>query len=587
MKKKKLVLACTALSMCAVCGTVVAVGAGSGLMTFGSTAADWTFEHYNAVAPTFDSNGSKEYWISCDDPSHNVLLTAPSEGTVNPAKDPESGFPATLASSDSRYVEAYHRVMSFEDGNIPAVLSFASGSGAVSSDCASEGTKSLKITGGFKLAFNQDYLTKVFALYGEDDDCILFDMKASAQCKDLYYSSLTKQYNVYRYDQVNNIGNDGVTTGWKTFAFKKSWLSDLKDRQVIRVDNASGEDIYIDNIRIGKPYTAAKYISFEQNQVYNNGAIRLDGWSEELKVTAESSTVLSTAISQDYASEGKNSLHITTSSATKISAFITEAMYDATDVGFLFDLYTPAGAAISNVRNRYKSEGGNVAYAPINYTQAGTWITFYAPKTAVYDDDFMLFRFDNSIVTDVYLDNVRLADPSIDFEHGEVATFNTTRYGYSPKYNGSYFNADFGAKMGADIWYQGSFNVSLTSDKSTNGAYSLKAVATAAHSGLYISDRLYQSLGTEGLQIDIWTSASINFNSLASGQSGVHDWDPGKWITITVPKAYMGLNPNTNERCVFTYGSVVTSYIDNVRLAKSVDASSAPLLSETTYNWYE
>ena len=48
----------------------------SELLVFASNGTqEWN--HYEAVAPTFDSNGSKEYWVSCSDPIHPIQFTAP------------------------------------------------------------------------------------------------------------------------------------------------------------------------------------------------------------------------------------------------------------------------------------------------------------------------------------------------------------------------------------------------------------------------------------------------------------------------------------------------------------------------------
>lgn len=59
------------------------------------------WNHYAASDPTYNRNGSKEYWVSCS--SHAHSLNAPTTGTIVDATHDES-FYGTLTEEDDRYI---------------------------------------------------------------------------------------------------------------------------------------------------------------------------------------------------------------------------------------------------------------------------------------------------------------------------------------------------------------------------------------------------------------------------------------------------------------------------------------------------
>ena len=47
---------------------------------FLKAGATYTYKHYNAIAPTDNTHGCVEFWVSCSD--YSFLLEEPTEGTI-------------------------------------------------------------------------------------------------------------------------------------------------------------------------------------------------------------------------------------------------------------------------------------------------------------------------------------------------------------------------------------------------------------------------------------------------------------------------------------------------------------------------
>ena len=587
MKKTKILfISMLGLASLATVTATAAVVSNKGFSKFSGVGNTVTWNHYPAVAPSFDSNGIKEYWVSCD--SHVHQFEAPTGDNVNiiDQSAPTQEFISSLPANDDRLVVAYQRAISFEDGVIPNVLKVTGGNTfSVTEEDASDGTHSLKIvmTGsGNKVGLEKAYVEALFAHAG-NPEAILFDVKATTNIgqtvglPDFYYESKTKNYKTGKYDSYTGGASQratGIATYWKTFAITKTIFEDMTDNCIfLWVDNQSGQTLYVDNIRMGDDFDTSKLISFESSSIHKDGAFigadnRNAGWGEQFRVTSENLDATTVEFSDEYVSHGATSLHVQTSAATKISFHINAAMYNASDVkGIAFDIYTPADAEISNVMEPWNSRGDNTGhfFSPINYTQQGKWITFIAEKEGVNSGNNMLFRFDNEIVTNIYIDNVRLVTNEIDFEDGEVSTFNNTYYGYSAKYSNSYLD-NMQSKNGTDFYAQGNFNVSVSSEKSNGKSRSLKVVATAPYSGIYISERLYNALPDSGLKFDLYLVDATNLNFLNGGSIPAYE-TLNDWQTITVPKDKMVALNGGYILFTYSYGGTgtVVSYIDNVR----------------------
>ena len=188
----------------------------SELLVFASNGTqEWN--HYEAVAPTFDSNGSKEYWVSCSDPTHPIQFTAPTgDVEITNMGAPSAEFVNSLDPSDERYAPKMPKSVSFEDGQIPSVLSVVEGEATVTDSKSTLGTKSLAVStvGSYlRIAFDRNWLNAIF----DSNDAIYFDLVAEKQAGNFYYNSINGDYGVVRYAGAWYSGAFvGAQTIWNT-----------------------------------------------------------------------------------------------------------------------------------------------------------------------------------------------------------------------------------------------------------------------------------------------------------------------------------------------------------------------------------
>jgi hypothetical protein len=114
MKKSKrllfLLIASTVVSATAVAFASVSAKRGTRWVS-GTDGAIWN--HYSAVAPTFEKRGSKEYWVNCS--THESVFSAPASENIVDKGAPTREFIDSLASNDSRLVERYCRGFNVDD----------------------------------------------------------------------------------------------------------------------------------------------------------------------------------------------------------------------------------------------------------------------------------------------------------------------------------------------------------------------------------------------------------------------------------------------------------------------------------------
>jgi len=521
----------------------------------------------------------------------DTAAAAKSYPGINEAKSFEQ---AAIAGDGSTVIEIYYdrpdckplnKVISFEDGKMPEGLEVAGADTSIDETVATEGTKSLKAelkgTATFKFSF--EWMKAMFANVGVDS--ILFDIKASA---DIGASNNSNLYAKKGGSWVaidagpKNIGGNGPRTLWKTYAFTKTLFEGFVEGDImLAVHNGSDKTIWIDNLRAGVKEQPATNISFESHSVWQNDnkfkIMNVDNnnsYAPSAYVVSEqqASSGLSVSLSNDYASEGNTSVHITTTTADKVSFYVSEAMYDAADNGILFDMYMPSTGTAFHLHPQYVA-GTDQVLSPSEYIGPNQWITFKVRKEQIVNNSFMLFRTcNNATIHDVYVDNIRLDTPNMDFENNVVYENGNIR-GASFKYGGKYFVSgdQMAPKNGLDIYTNGLMQVSISGDRATKGMKSLKITSTRANDGLYISKRVYDMLPDAGIKFDMFvTGSQINFNSIASGVSNpiahAYTADLDQWKEITIPKA--AIAAHGQGYIIFCYAQAgATTYIDNVRAA--------------------
>jgi hypothetical protein len=553
MKRKTSLIAAT-LSLSAIsCALLVSAGNSVRFGLASNGKEEWN--HYSYVAPTLDNAGIKEYWVSCSDPSHTIRFTAPTgENVVITDKGaPSVAFIDSLASDDTRLLPKYERTYSFEDGNVPAILSENKGNTvAVVNTATTDGSKALKVTttgSQLLLTFERAWLDAIFTQEGAEE--IRFDIKATTAAKDFYYNSITNQWGVGRYEPELTLDNAGVTTYWKTASFTKSMYQDLKaDNTVIRIDNTVvGNEVYIDNIRYGGNNAI---VSFEHNSIKAAGGTdsyirsNITGGNEAL-FNAPNTTI---ELSDKYASDGASSLHIKSNEKNQFNLYVPYSHYASLANGLFLDLYIPAGT--TDVMHIYPVDGV-LPHGYVNDDNFGKWTTLYIPGETLQTEGTNWVRIlgnRTSNTYDFYVDNVRAAgSTTIDFEN----------------------DVDINA-VNRIIFNNGGNAQSISNEVARTGKSSFKVTTTAAHSqALNISDNLYDSIPeTGGIKFYLYSNEQFNFG--IDGAGDLHYYNPVRvWKEYILPKA--NIDATAGRHYVFLPRVGVTVYVDDLSVVSTMPVS--------------
>ena len=450
---------------------------------------------------------------------------------------------ATEVITDDIVTYAYSKSFSFENNEVhPYVIAEKDVNLSVTTSQYSKGTRSLKVeltsnTG--KIAFNKVWLEKMFAL--SDVDAIFFDVKGEENIKDFYYDSFSDRWGVKRYEPIET--DQGIRTYWKTVTFTKAMYQDLDlDNVVIRVDNAIGKTIYVDNIRVGKINGET---SFEHHTVAsttdNNYLIKNNTQVNERTDLLVNSSAIALDLTDKYSSNGSASLHIKSTAKTILNVYVPYDVYQkAQGSGIYYDMFIPS----ADVMHVYPND--DIMPRPyINDNNFGKWTTFYIAydKMQVVNNTWARIfgnRIDNNF--EFYIDNIRIAKNStIDFETQNISS--------------DVYDANIGLdKRNTNI---------ITDEISYTGAYSLKIIPAEGYvRGFTISNSTYNNLSsTGGIRFYMYANAQLNLT--VSGD--VHYYNPvGEWKEIFVPKSL--ISKTDADHYVILICEVVTIYIDNISI---------------------
>ena len=550
-RKNKLLL--SVLCLTGLSGILAVTGMSklnSEILLFASNGTQ-QWNHYSAVAPTFDSNGSKEYWVSCSDPSHPIQFTAPTgDVKITNMGAPSAEFVNSLDSSDARYAAKLPKSVSFEDGQIPSVLSVVQGEARVTDSKATLGTKSLAVStvgsGTFRIAFDRNWLNAIF----NSNDAIYFDLVAEKQASNFYYNSASDQWGVKRYAGEGSIG---AQTIWNTYTFSRAFFEDLKsDNVVIRVDDSPENTIYIDNIRFGG---TTNIVSLENN--YISGVYVKSAFDASTSLHVNTSGTFE--LSNTRASEGTTSLHLV--SASDANIYVPTSFYQkAQGSGILYDLYVEPKDGAMHI---YPTDSLKPA-AYINSDNCGRWTTLYIPYEGVDVVNNTWARIlgtrSNANGFDIYVDNIRIASEAWSFEQEHVLENNLLT---------SSFN-------GAGILHYKDNNLEVSDEKSYTGSYSLKFTANVANTrNIGISHAMYLAIPEGGsIVMRAYTDTAFNGSVCHIFADGL-----GKWVELTIPKT--SINSSKNDHYLGTIYAPVTFYIDDIRIvgpAATAESANADIL---------
>ena len=210
------------------------------------------WNHYEEINPTYKTHGVKEYWICCDHHELGPVFEQPKTGgTITNATHP-SNFKDEITSEDARYIAPYTETITFSDGYIPAILTPNSNV----SELIVNSTFELQMTvknGSFGLFLSKHYLDEVFS----DPEVveIQFEAKSNVTTNNFrrkYYDPNKAQWTNRTYEA--NLTGYGITTTYKTFAYKREYYNLYKEGETFIVGgNVSlGDYIIVDNIRPSK-----------------------------------------------------------------------------------------------------------------------------------------------------------------------------------------------------------------------------------------------------------------------------------------------------------------------------------------------
>lgn len=503
-----------------------------------------TWNHYSAVAPSFESRGIKEYWVSCS--SHGHQFTEPTgDGiTIVDAGAPSQSFINSLETSDDR-VLMNAKSYSFEDASITKqsdteylitangkqILRFVStaGSATVEFDTTNvtNGSKSLHFTvtgGNIEIFVDKNFYNQLGA------KGVLFDLLGSSTTEAF---NVWNEWNEGSSDPDSGRGYINTSGGWFTNNYSKSkigyWGGDWARLFKSNTGVTGNYEFYLDNVRV-----AESVIDFENDVLYQSNDYYL----------VKSYASHTQSISSEKAHTGSKSLKVEIPKDGR-GLCISDGIYSILpDEGLSFYLYSEV-AFNANLRN----SGGTLQYhSPSQWKQ----YTISKANMEKINGDAYYTLFLPTAATTVYIDDLAPAKSTIDFENNELHA----RLGMA-KHNDS--DTQYVVSS-----YEGVTFAGVSDERAFEGRKAYKVTTSDAHQmALKINDNLYNALGDEGLTFRMYSSQAFNYG--INGGSDQSYANPGEWVEVTLAKA--NIDATAGRHYVFLPREVVTVYIDNVRPA--------------------
>ena len=596
MKNKK-VLIVSLLSATTAALVLAAIGVGTNIRQNVLKATDdAVWNHYTAVAATFDKAGSKEYWVNCS--THEHQFSAPVSDHIVDQGAPAQSFIDSLEANDDRLEKRLPRVVDFEDGLNEYItiydrfdsLEVVDGEGIGGSKALRAGSSSA--VGDCHLKISKAYLDKVFA--DPNVKSLSFYAKATAATNNFRHKQVDAQYvngnsTIISCYERNATGY-GVTTEYKQFFLTRGVYSQMSDSDWFiqyHVD-AAPQYLYIDNLQISdKDYYTYKQNSLEHGYFEKNNDTTYylrDAASSQANVIITTGSASNTvSFDYDMQSDGLRGFRIDKTASNTVSIMLRgDYQYsNLPDEGILIDFYTTIGfngwwndqetGAISNGYDKHFS-------FITSYNQSvgnNRWHTLHIPKVDINSDGGKIMNLKSPVGT-IYIDNIRVAtNLSESFEGARALRIpangneNPEYYGYAVGFNlADYTEAGICRDTTKNFYFLIGWNactaVDISSERASRGAHSFKFVKKSGGTFQVQPQWLALMDDDSTISFDIYTEDS---NRLTCPISGASDRtitiESGVWNTITLTKADFESNSSRFTTNAFGAG---TYYIDNMAL---------------------
>ena len=515
-----------------------------GFLTFSTDNVVWN--HYTAVAAGLEQRGVKEYWVSCDDHSHQ--FTAPLSANIVNKGAPEQSFIDSLASDDDRLIPAYQRYYDFEDGVLP---SFITPNQNVSGVTASNGRVEVSVTANdYGVNIGKEYLDIVFA--DPNVTAIAFDAFSPDEATSNFrhrHNGTNTTYEGNSDSGGTTVGYGLVTGGYKTFYFTRAMYNQWVDGTyvdgngdcVIWGGGSVGiKKVYIDNLRVAsRNATTVGLLDFDSGAFTDKTNFRYPDASAVF-ACKNKDTSDQNDFSYELKTSGTRSIHVNKDTSNWASFTINQNgsfFKNVPEEGFLVDFRATAPYNHTNgIRNGQSSDNTPWASSTTSLV-ANKWYT-YVIKPSDINSGGRFMQIAASTTADLYMDSLRYATGSTYGFEGACVQ----QYGAYVTVAGQQFEpSESGDLRDSTLCYKLIFNngetmvtyAGLDREHVTEGAQALKV--TFEHTGynmIHFEPYLIDALdATDSISIDVYSDGA----TFASGTL-FEDVTPGQWTTVTFSK---------------------------------------------------
>ncbi len=571
MKKSKrllfLLIASTVVSATAVAFASVSAKRGTRWVS-GTDGAIWN--HYSAVAPTFEKRGSKEYWVNCS--THESVFSAPASENIVDKGAPTREFIDSLASNDSRLVERYFRGFNFDDGVNPYItiksgfeaLEIVDGEGV-------DGSKALRASrstaGDSFLRISKDYLDMIFA--DPNVKSLSFAAKAHNPTNNFRHIKVNASYVNNNSDIVEcferNATNWGITTEYKTFYLTRGVYSqmDMSNGSLdyflkFGAGSVLPQYLYLDDFKLSDyDYYDYTFNSFETG--YFSGSEIKDPIVNQKLFSISAST--NQGFDYDVRTEGVRSFRsdkVSGENAYYLGVGARSLLQEGDYLTFDF-----RGTKALNNTNEGIRDGNRTALACLTSSfPADKWVTLSVPKSGITSDGRFLI-IGTSTTGTYWIDNLRINKASYSFEDARYTSLfgNYANVSHYEIENEAASNTlrDTTKDFVIVAEWGGWSKIEITNEKANHGAYSLKLSVTAGDKPIRAVPAWYNIMDEDSVfSFDIYSDDMTFTGKYASVVKGT-------WTTISFTKAEFGANYRIFDNSTNKL-SKGTMYLDNFRL---------------------
>lgn len=550
---------------------------------------DVVWNHYDAVAASLGVRGTKEYWVSCSDHSHQ--LTAPVSANIVDKGAPSREFINSLDIEDDRLIE-YKRYYDFSDGHLPSFITTRQNVSSVvvgHTLDANNDMLEVSISGNdYGLNIGKEYLDIVFA--DPNVTALAFDAYSTEPSSNFRHKTAGSNVCYEKNEAVSDETGYGVVSGgFKTFYFNRSMYNNWADGDCViwGGGSVSPKTLYIDNLRVAsRDASPSGHLDFDGG-AFNSGAndYRIASGVANFAVNSGDSASKPT-FNYEYKTSGTRSITVNKSSSNWAS-FTTNSGGDfyknMPDEGFLIDLRSTSPYNHSNgIRNGQSSDNLPWQYVPGTTTStpsfsANTWYTYHIQKTRDVNSSGRFMQIAASTTGQWYIDDIRYVTGNVyGFEGACVQRSTDNAYvtvagqEFAPEDSGVLRDQTFCYKFimnnGANmVTYAG-----LDSEHVSEGAQALKV--TFEHTGynmMSFEPFLMEALDSvDTISIDVY-SDGVTF----AGGTLFEDVVPGQWTTITFSKSQLttssayGRLASKAYRTQANISTIGSLWFDNIRTA--------------------